>query len=354
MNNSEKILSLFTELRQQGFYLTMEDYWDVLKVVAEPDQVIKEISDRSILQICSHVWVKSPEQKQIFNDAVNKINIKRTTTQPINRSRSDEERNQVSDEDDSQSEAQPSDLSTELRRYRLTKPTKPLRSIARPEHRYRRFQVNKSYHPASLDQMSKIWSLFNNNRFSNKSSDKINVAATLKDLERNGIHFNLVNLFQTYPHLELLFLIDRYGSMIPFHYLSKEMIEAANSTLDSNRIKIFYFLNWPTDRLYQDPECFKEKNLNTVLHQCTPKSTKIVIFSDAGAARRNPYNEERYNNTQIFLSNLEKKRYSVVWINPVPRHLWPGTTAAKISSKISMFVCDRKGLEQAAKQLLSQ
>ncbi len=134
--------------------------------------------------------------------------------------------------------------------------------------------------------------------------------------------------------------------MVPFHMLSQRLIETAARGGRLGQTNIFYFHNCPADYLYCDPFQLEPETVQTVLDRLHVERSMVMIFSDAGAAR-GALNEERIDWTIQLLKKLIQHARSVVWLNPMPRSRWPGTTAGEIMQFIPMLDVSRQGLDYA-------
>jgi uncharacterized protein len=175
---------------------------------------------------------------------------------------------------------------------------------------------------------------------------ELDVEATVKQIERQGLLLNPVFVPRLINRVEILLLIDQDGSMAPFHALSSLFKE---TLLDGNRlskVSIYYFHNCPSDYLYNDPSHQKAELVCNIVNFFCSERTKVLIFSDAGAARGG-YSEERYNLTREFISLLQKRMRYIAWLNPVPKQRWLGTTAGKIALSVPMFEVNRRGMLNA-------
>src|SRR5947208_11506031 len=85
-------------------------------------------------------------------------------------------------------------------------------------------------------------------------------------------------------HAHLLLLIDRRGSMAPFHSLTRDLIETAQQAPTLERVETRYFHDVVADTLYADPLLNEPMALEQGLESCGPE-TSLLIVSDAGAAR---------------------------------------------------------------------
>ena len=181
---------------------------------------------------------------------------------------------------------------------------------------------------------------------------EIDIDATLADVKKNGMFFDLIIVPRKHPSIEILLLIDQQGSMIPFHGLARQLLETVVEGGHLGKIDCYYFENYPVDEVYLDTECWESRSLVKVLSQLNPERTAILIFSDAGAARGR-WNPTRIEETIAFLRKIKPYCRAVVWLNPLPKKRWQKTTAEAIAKRVEMFECHHRGVSEAIAKLRS-
>jgi uncharacterized protein with von Willebrand factor type A (vWA) domain len=181
----------------------------------------------------------------------------------------------------------------------------------------------------------------------------------------------------------LLLLVDRHGSMDPFHDFVDDVCTAI---LEAGRLKsaaVYYFHDVPaegsdlrvlgpladqmypdlaqvlpeiaplTDGLvYHDKDLFAHAPLRDVLN-AHAAGAAVVLISDAGAAKRR-YDTPRLLDTIAFLKGLRSITPRFVWLNPLPRRCWTRTTCEAIARHVPMFPLDRDGIYHAVNALRGQ
>jgi uncharacterized protein len=93
------------------------------------------------------------------------------------------------------------------------------------------------------------------------------------------------------------------------------------------RAAVYYFENVP-DELWRERTPAGLVDLNREL--ADGEGSALLVFSDAGAARGRR-NTERARSTGEFLRAVGSRWRPIVWLNPMPRARWQGTTAALIA-----------------------
>jgi uncharacterized protein with von Willebrand factor type A (vWA) domain len=178
----------------------------------------------------------------------------------------------------------------------------------------------------------------------------------------------------------LLLLVDRQGSMTPFHSYVAEVCHAIRQAGRLGQVGLFYFHDVPVEGA--DPSVLDQlegqlfPSLDPVLPEIPPltdgtlmsdselmspisaddvvaeygRGAAVVIVSDGGAARGR-YDLLRLLDTVASLKGVQAWSSRVVWLNPLPREVWKGTTAGQIARHVPMFFMDRVGMHGAVNVL---
>jgi uncharacterized protein len=174
----------------------------------------------------------------------------------------------------------------------------------------------------------------------------------------------------------LLVLVDRQGSMTPFHDFVDEVCLAVVRAASLQHVAVHYFKNLPSsgadvrvlDRLTGQISPTLDRVLGEIkpielgsvsrrsdLQDTVPLESVlddmgagagVAIVSDAGAARR-AYQPRRLLDTVAFLKALRLRASTVVWLNPIDRDDWRSTTAGQIARHSPMFSLTRSDLHAA-------
>ncbi len=209
----------------------------------------------------------------------------------------------------------------------------------------RQFVLAGDYLPVTRRQMKQSWRhLRSLMRFGPRVV--LNVPATVQKMAHDGFLIEPVLEPRRANRIEVLLLVDRQGSMVPFHILADRLVESAQKGGRLARAGVFYFNNAPRDRLYLAPALVKARLLPDILSHLHPDRTVALIFSDAGAARGRQV-QARVDLTAAFLQHCRSAIRRWAWINPLPQDRWAGTTAEDIAKLIPMFPFSRRGLDDA-------
>jgi uncharacterized protein with von Willebrand factor type A (vWA) domain len=186
-----------------------------------------------------------------------------------------------------------------------------------------------------------------------------------------------VNLFQ------LVLLVDRYGSMLPFHSFIDQVVLSITQSAGLASVTTYYFHDTPVvggnygvlkpfvgelmpsldnilseiqpshnGQIHKKDNLLDPIELHDVLKNLTT-GTAVIIISDAGAARRN-YDPARLLDTISFLKAMRDYTHDYVWLNPLGKRYWKNSTAEQISRHLPMFQLDVSGMYQAVNTLRGQ
>jgi uncharacterized protein len=204
---------------------------------------------------------------------------------------------------------------------------------------------------------------------------ELDVVATVNQRSRRGAATPPVVVPRRRNTARLLLLIDRNGSMTPFHRYVDHVVTAINDAGRIDDMHALYFHDLPGNsdrsvlgqladpfrpdldsvlplvpplrdgRVYLDPGLTAPHSLAGALAGLAP-GTSALIISDAGAARRR-FDSVRLLDTVAALKAVKASTVATAWLNPVPQELWRRSTAGQVARYIPMFPFTRPGLYQA-------
>jgi len=175
--------------------------------------------------------------------------------------------------------------------------------------------------------------------------DVLDVAATVDRTAKQGFFLSPVYKRRLVNRAHLLLLIDRKGSMMPFHRFIKDLVDTAQSESKIQKVDVYYFHNVPATSVYRDPYLTEPIAISDVMAGCD-SDTKILIVSDAGAAR-GFRQMERIQSTIKFLFLIKQSTNLIAWLNPMPQERWVGSSAKIVANLLPMLPMDRDGLSLA-------
>ncbi|MBP0004887.1 MAG: hypothetical protein J7642_14425 [Cyanobacteria bacterium SBC] len=182
------------------------------------------------------------------------------------------------------------------------------------------------------------------------TTGKVDIPATISAIARDRVCLTVPLEPKRVNLVELVFFIDRDGSMVPFHIPCDRLL----ATVEAKRffrVEQYYFRNVPDRSVYLRPKGAQTKRLDELLPSLSDSRTAAIVLSDAGAARRG-YNTSRVELTGEFLEALQPWVRSIAWLNPMPSERWLGTTAEEVKNCLesvggAMFELSHEGLNDA-------
>ncbi len=377
------LLHLFKRLRRYGFPLGIEDYMLALQAL----QGGFGIGDRKALErLCCTLWAKSEEETRqihrLLNEMLEKPDIYReaspssespqpvsetsnlppsqtsspkpeelvvsSTPQPVHKTSA----SSTSQTSSPEPEEPISELSSPADVFPNTEPEQVIQAVrsSQPDSLEMSYSPESEarYLPVTSRQMKQSWR-FLRHRVREGKLEELDVPGTVDKICREGILLEPVLMPRYSNRAELVLLVDQGGSMVPFHHLSRQLIDKARRGGNIQQTRVYYFYNYPEKYLYSDPTRLKAQLVTEVLASIGEKAG-VLIVSDAGAARGN-YNPERVEYTQKFLKQLTESVRYYAWLNPMPDDSWQYTTAGEIARLVPMFEMSRQGLNAAINTL---
>lgn len=211
--------------------------------------------------------------------------------------------------------------------------------------------LSDAYHPINQRDMRQSWRFLRQQTPTSFTSD-IDLQRTIRDFAREGflgkVHYQ--RHFEDQVKLLLLLLIDYKGSMIAFHSLANQLIHTATYDQKIGQAKTFFFHDVPKAHLFLNMARTKAIRKEKLLQKLSTKHTRVLIFSDAGAAR-GKLDLSRIDDTWDFLDELRPMVRQIAWLNPIPRRRWANTTAAEIAEITPMFETSANGFRAAIRHL---
>jgi uncharacterized protein with von Willebrand factor type A (vWA) domain len=205
--------------------------------------------------------------------------------------------------------------------------------------------------PLSRRAMAYGWQYLRRSRADGPAT-LMDLEATIEQMARHGFFVAPVFRRRMRNHAHLIILLDRFGSMTPFHALTLDLVETVRQMPTLERVEVYYFHNHLADSLCKDAHLNEPEHLDCALANCQ-RDTSVLIVSDAGAARGH-LSVDRVRATGEMLLRLRQRTSLLAWLNPMPRPRWLGTSAQLIERLIPMFHLDQTGLTDAVKIVRGQ
>ena len=174
---------------------------------------------------------------------------------------------------------------------------------------------------------------------------ELDIDATVEERCRRGLLLRPACRPRRSNAARLLILADTSPSMDPW----RPFLVSLTESLPFGRLaraETGYFSNLPRRQLYARPDLRDPQPLGDVLRRFN--GAGLLIVSDAGSAR-GYLNRRRANQTADLLDELLTHCPAIVWLNPMPRARWAGTTAELIAAntRVPMLPLDATHLLRA-------
>jgi uncharacterized protein len=372
------LYQLFTELRLTGLPLGLTDYEAVLRAV-QGGLAREERED--LAKLCRALWVKSrdPAYGRLFDhhfavlipktfgekQQTQPETLRPVTEKPEVETKTPEATTAVSPTDDDieldplddeGAQTQPTDSAYQsLAQMEAMSAYEDEALVAEATRRQleivSEFYVSFSadYLPVTSRQMKQNWRYLRRAARSGPPVE-LDIEATVDRIARDGFLADPVLRPRRVNRAQLVLLIDRDGSMVPFHSLGRRLQASAQDGGRLGAADVYYFHDCPGDFLYPDPYYQEFVAVPDVVAQLHPMHTSVLIFGDGGAARGR-FDPARVRQTAVFLAKLQQTVRHIAWLNPMPQARWSGSSAGQIAEMIPMFETNRLGLQGAIKAL---
>ncbi|NJM74108.1 MAG: hypothetical protein HC862_30745 [Scytonema sp. RU_4_4] len=350
------LLEIFNTLRQRhGLPLGVEEYLVVLHSV----QAGFGISNRQELkQLCCMLWAKSEEENRLIlrlfeqmwryspADSGKETSTKNDTSNLLTPENFQAPSDDTSIPEQSSLDEPLSDLETSptitpepVQAVQAVRSSRGDREMKRP-----RYMLLTEYFPVTKRQMKQCWRYLRRPVRQGVPTE-LDVEATVTKIGREGILLQPVMMPPRINRTDLVLLIDQEGSMVPFHDLSRQLVETAQRGGRLRTTNVFYFHDYPDEYLYRHPAMLDAKPISEVLEEIGERAA-VLIVSDAGAARGS-FDQERVDNTKVWIEQLQRSVRYLAWLNPMPSECWGQTTAGEIARFVPMFEMSPQGMNAA-------
>ena len=370
------LLELFNRLRQAGLPLGIDEYRLLIRALKGGFGIPNRIN---LARLCKTLWIKSADEERIFDYYFEQVtaqsNFTENTSQPLQplltepehtykeslynriwyrilqifkrifQVRSAKKLLVANTSVPTSIPAMAAELTSRMEDEIQVAKAVSLATSKNEDIAYDYFIQTDEYFPITRRQMKQSWRYLRRPIREGPPAE-LDLEATVKEVGRQGMLLKPVLVPYRINRAELLLLIDQDGSMVPFHALSRRLSETALRGGRLGRTDIYYFHNCPVEYLYHDSAHQKAETIQDILYRLYYRRTGILIFSDAGSARGG-FSSERVSTTMEFLDKLRQKVRYIVWLNPMPRSRWHGTTAEELMHLVPMFDVSRRGLDDA-------
>jgi len=349
------LVDLFYRLREHGLPLGVEEYMLALRAL----QAGFGVDDhRALEQLCCTLWTKSDEEACLFHRLFEQLVMQPVT--PIREHSTPEIHATPSSQglttqlSQPVSPGKPTTLTMSFSfAPEAEEPLEVVQAVRRGvyanwEMGRPRYNLLTEYFPVTRRQMKQSWRHL---RYLVREGppEELDVAATVEKIGRDGVLLKPVLVPRRSNRAELVLLIDQDGSMVPFHALSRQLVETARRGGRLKEAGVYYFHDYPGMYLYRDSARLEAQPISKALEAISERAA-VLIVSDAGAAR-GYFDPERVKRTQDFIKQLKQSVRYHAWLNPMPNTRWLRTTAGEIARFVPMFEMNRRGLDAAISTL---
>lgn len=277
------------------------------------------------------------------------------------------------------SEAEPADERGSSQNVPQAQPVRRLSSVPPATGARDRGLVLIPQYPLTAREVAQAWRRLRRPVRSGPAIE-LDIAATVDQRSRLGVAAPPVVVPRRRNTARLLLLIDRHGSMTPFHNYVDHVVAAIRDAGRIDNVFPVYYHDLPSGnpdrsaldevadpfrpdldlvlplvrpmhdgRVYEDPGLTAPRSLAYTLEHITD-ATAVLIISDAGAARRH-FDIVRLLDTVAMLKAIIARASTVAWLNPVPHEFWWRSTADQVARYIPMYPFTRQGLYQTVDTL---
>ncbi|MFC7531560.1 hypothetical protein [Actinoplanes sp. GCM10030250] len=370
------LYELIGQLRRRGLQIGVDDCLDLQRALAAGFGLA---SDTDLQRLCLALWAKSPVEADIIGAAFARVGTPQWSAPGAGEAPDGHADPDTGDGDEA--EVASSD-------EQAPEPARPepalwgLPGLAHPPPRTGRRDTSlvlaPSY-PLTVREIVQVWRALRRPTRQGPPVE-LDVDATLTLRARCGVRTPPVLVAARRNATRLLLLIDRHGSMAPFHDYVDHIRQAMQRAGRFDVFTVAYFHNTAgrsashdalaalpdpfspaldpildeirpltSGRVYRDPELTDPVELAGILSSAT-RATSTVVVSDAGAARGG-LNTPRLLDTVALGKAVRAATGGLVWLNPVAPRLWSRTTAGQLSRHLPMFPLTRTGMYRAVNVL---
>ena len=364
MEQQLPLYHLFLLLRNEGFSLGTEQYLLLIRALHHK----KYLLDLGIIRrTCQTLWANSQAEVWIFNRHFDLLifsekevlkELEQAEQEAAKEKKEQEAKSKKTEEKKKAEETPPIDTdssSTDSTSIDskvdpklsspATKATLPGQFTPFQDAKLQQILMQGAVSPITLRQMQQSWRYLRRWKREGPRTE-IDIEQTFLETAQKGFFTEPSRIARRVNRIELLLLIDRNGSMLPFHGLLDELIHTALHGGRFTKARCLYFHDYPIKYFYKHPQLVEEITLTQLKQQLHPKRTVALVISDAGAARRT-FSEKRVQRTKKLQLYLKENTAAYAWLNPLPKERWVGCSAEDIQDHFSMFEVSQEGLSKA-------
>jgi uncharacterized protein with von Willebrand factor type A (vWA) domain len=363
---------LVQRLRRRGFVLGADDYSALQQALRCGFGLA---SREDLRDLCSTLWAKSRQDKEVlfalFDQEV-PADVDWAVSLPSGGEVSPEgsEEAEVIEEPRHEEPSQQAEVPAQARSQGALPPV----SLSGVQVAERRFIFVPQF-PLTYRQVTQAWRRLRRPVRMGPATE-LDVEGTVARRAQTGIATPVVLRPRRRNLARLLLLVDREGSMVPFHRFSDEVCAAIQEAGRLADAALYFFHDAPAagadeavleplhnqhfpvldtilpdiaplsaGYVYDDRNLVSPQSLQEVLEKYAADAA-VILLSDGGAARGR-LDMLRLLDTLAFVKALRGYTSRYVWLNPLPKRYWAQSTAEHLQRHIPMFALDAQGLNQA-------
>jgi uncharacterized protein len=190
-------------------------------------------------------------------------------------------------------------------------------------------EIDPNQLPVTLSEVKTLWRSLRNRAQSGQQRE-IDIAATMRAIQREGLYADVVLRPVLTRKTDLLMLVDTHNAMLPYQPVVQPFIQAVDQQW-LHPAERYTFTAYPDEVVFDWDRPSQAHFLWQLLPRLHPNRTVALILSDGGAALgdRSP---ARVDGMAVFLSRLVPCVRQVLWINPVSADRWSKSAAGAIAS----------------------
>lgn len=365
----EFIDRLIRQLRQRGLPLGVDDCRVLRAAVA---MGFGWESTQSLCKLCVALWAKSLRDTAVIEAVFAQSDIPQWTRSPATGPRAgpvaEEAASALAGDSDPDPEAVDAGvfIPPDVAPAPAMTATPPASGVTGPH------MMLVPRYPATEREVVQVWRGLRRARRAGPPAE-LDVGATVDRRCRLGVVTPAVLVPARLNTARLVLLVDRGGSMTPYHDYVDHVTDAVRSGARLAHLTVAYFRNvlghgdhWPLAGppvpsvlddllplvqplsdgcLYHDREMTIPIPLTELLNGLGAE-TSVVIISDAGASR-GALSPTRVLDTISALKALIGRAGAVVWLNPASAAQWPRTTAGRVARHVAMYPLTLDGMYRA-------
>lgn len=165
----------------------------------------------------------------------------------------------------------------------------------------------------------------------------LDIRATVESIARQGYFDQPVLVPRPKQDLNLLLFIDAGGSMEPLMDFCNRWQNTVMQNVRFREARTCYFRNIPEKSVFMGRDLQESIPLRRFWANIPSGRTIALILSDLGAARKS-WDSSRILDCRDFSRTLNRKGYEQLWLNPMRRDWWEGSSAAKVAELVPQML----------------